>query len=386
MSRNGAKKSDCVKTRNHSLGTSRRSSAAAPKAAALSCQRRAKASELITSWNYEWQDNSFEELGENEYDNGAPMNVLKRTSLRRFYTEAGPRRDNIGRRRRTDASVVSQSLSETIFAWSSGDGNQQETGENNNHVRSGNHMDEGRRSPGACDLFSAADRQGLRRRGGRVGQAEGHLAGRPHPRQLPGKAHPGAETQRRTCRTRRAGDQARGQHHQAAEHLGLDPAAQGRDQGTAGQGLRHPGLSRGRQDRGRARHQGALRQGARQRCQPGAARGQLRPPRRRRRQAVRPQPPAQDGRLEAGLEVARGAHDGRRFLRLGSFDHRRDRDQRADRARRGRRQGHRAEGQAGAQSRRGHRRRRDEPQGATRFHRRSDRRPPSKRACCSRCI
>ncbi len=105
MSRNGAKKSDCVKTRNHSLGTSRRSSAAAPKAAALSCQRRAKASELITSWNYEWQDNSFEELGENEYDNGAPMNVLKRTSLRRFYTEAGPRRDNIGRRRRTDASV-----------------------------------------------------------------------------------------------------------------------------------------------------------------------------------------------------------------------------------------------------------------------------------------
>ena len=89
---------------------------------------------------------------------------------------------------------VSQSLSETIFAWSSGDGNQQETGENNNHVRSGNRMDEGRRSPGACDLFSAADRQGLRRRGGRVGQAEGHLAGRPHPRQLPGKAHPGAAT------------------------------------------------------------------------------------------------------------------------------------------------------------------------------------------------
>ncbi len=34
-------------------------------------------------------------------------------------------------------------------------------------------------------------------------------------------------------RARRAGDQARGQHHQAAEHLRLDPSAQGRDQGTA---------------------------------------------------------------------------------------------------------------------------------------------------------
>ena len=43
-------------------------------------------------------------------------------------------------------------------------------------------------------LFFAADRQGLRRRGRRVGQAEGHLARRPHPRHPPGKADPGAET------------------------------------------------------------------------------------------------------------------------------------------------------------------------------------------------
>ena len=35
-----------------------------------------KASELITGRNYEWQNNSFEELGESEYESGAPMNVF----------------------------------------------------------------------------------------------------------------------------------------------------------------------------------------------------------------------------------------------------------------------------------------------------------------------
>jgi hypothetical protein len=33
-----------------------------------------KASEVITSWNYEWQDNSFEELSENEYEINVPTN------------------------------------------------------------------------------------------------------------------------------------------------------------------------------------------------------------------------------------------------------------------------------------------------------------------------
>ena len=45
-------------------------------------------------------------------------------------------------------------------------------------------------------------------------------------------------------------------------------------------------------------HQVPLRQGVRQRRQPDLARGQFRPPRRRRRQAIRPQQSAQDGRLE----------------------------------------------------------------------------------------
>ena len=56
-----------------------------------------------------------------------------------------------------------------------------------------------------------------------------------------------------------ARDEARGQHHQAAQHLRLDPAAQGRDQGTARQGLRRSGLSGQRRDGRREGHQVSLR-------------------------------------------------------------------------------------------------------------------------------
>ena len=52
--------------------------------------------------------------------------------------------------------------------------------------------------------------------------------------------------------------EARGQHHQAAEHLRLDPAAQGRDQGTARQGLRCSGLSGQRHHGRREGHQVSL--------------------------------------------------------------------------------------------------------------------------------
>ena len=71
---------------------------------------------------------------------------------------------------------------------------------------------------------------------------------------------------------------------------------------------------------------------------PVLARRQFRPPRRRRRQAIRPQQPAQDGRLEQGLQIARGVHVGRRLLRLGNRDHGRLGDQRPHRAGRRRRQ------------------------------------------------
>ena len=203
---------------------------------------------------------------------------------------------------------------------------------------------------------------------------EGHLAGRSHPRQCPRQAPPGATDQRRTRRTRRAHAEARSQHHQAAQHLRLDPAAQGRDQGTARQGLRRSGLSGQPDDRSREGHQVPLRQGVRQRRQPGLARGQFRPPRRRRRQAIRPQESAQDGRLEQGLQIACGVHAGRRLLRLGNLDHPCDRDQCPHRVGRSRRQGHGAEGEDAASGRRDHRRGGDEPQGAARLLCRADRR------------
>ncbi len=41
----------------------------------------------------------------------------------------------------------------------------------------------------------------------------------------------------------RAGPDARGQHHQAAEHQRLGSAVEGRDQGIAESGVQNPGLS-----------------------------------------------------------------------------------------------------------------------------------------------
>ena len=54
----------------------------------------------------------------------------------------------------------------------------------------------------------------------------------------------GAADPRRPGRARRAGQDARGQHHQAAERQRVDPAAQGRHRRAAGQGLRPPRLPR----------------------------------------------------------------------------------------------------------------------------------------------
>ena len=87
------------------------------------------------------------------------------------------------------------------------------------------------------------------------------------------------QRRRRARRARRAGQDARGQHHQAAQRLRLHPAAQGRDQGAAGAGLRPPGLPGEPADRRGEGRRREVRQGQGLRGQPGAARGQLRPPR-----------------------------------------------------------------------------------------------------------
>ena len=111
----------------------------------------------------------------------------------------------------------------------------------------------------------------------------------------------------RPRRARRAGQDARGEHHQAAEHLGVDPAAQGRDRRAAGAGLRAAGLPGRPEDRRGAGRPRPLRQGQGQRRQPGAARGQLRPPRPRLGQELRQGPPAPHGRLDRRLEDERRA-------------------------------------------------------------------------------
>ena len=153
-----------------------------------------------------------------------------------------------------------------------------------------------------------------------------------------------------------------------------------------GKGYAVPDYPENPDDGRREGHQGALRQGVGQRRQSGAARRQFRPPRRRRRQAIRAQPSAQDGRVEQGLENARGAHDGRRFLSA-----------RKSRPRSLRRPtsasswsaaggtDHGAEGEDAASGRRDHRCGGDEPQGAARLLRRRRSRTRRRTACCSRC-
>ena len=124
-----------------------------------------------------------------------------------------------------------------------------------------------------------------------------HLARRAHHRDLPGAADRRAADRRRAGRTGRTRADARREHHQAAEHQGLDPAAQGRDRRAQAQGYDLPSYpdEPSTPERGRGAH--PLRHGARQCREPGAARGQLRPSRAEGGQGVREDAPAFDGRL-----------------------------------------------------------------------------------------
>ena len=138
---------------------------------------------------------------------------------------------------------------------------------------------------------------------------------------------------------------ARGEHHQAAQHQRVGAPAQGGDRGAPGQGLRHPRLSRRAGRRRAARDPQPLRQGQGQRGQPGAAPGQLRPPRPRLGQGVRAPAPALDGRVVLGLALARLDDERGRLPLDRALAHDRARRRGPDRARRLRRQRHRAQGE-----------------------------------------
>ena len=179
---------------------------------------------------------------------------------------------------------------------------------------------------------------------------------------------------------------ARGEHHQAAQHQRVGAAAQGGDRGAPGAGLRHPRLPRGSRRRRAARRARPLRQGQGQRGQPGAAPGQLRPSRARLGQGSTP--------ASTRTRWATWSPDSRSHVSTMS-----DGDFRS----------HRAVGDRGATGRcgsstsrrrlartvlkdvdhgpsgRGHRRRRDAPRGAAGVPRRADRGRQGAATSCSPC-
>ena len=119
-------------------------------------------------------------------------------------------------------------------------------------------------------------------------------------RSSPSSSPPGQRVERRPRGARRARQDARSEHHQAAEHQRLGAAAAGRDQGAAAAGLRRARLSRrSRAPTPRRTIKARYAKVLGSAVNPGAARRQLRPPRRGVRQAVREEAPALDGRAGA---------------------------------------------------------------------------------------
>ena len=106
------------------------------------------------------------------------------------------------------------------------------------------HLHPHRRSAGAGDVLAAADRRAFAGAAGvDVELRDISLAGR-IVSQFPEFVDRRAAGPRRPRRARRAGHDARGEHHQAAEHLGVDAPAEGGDRRAAVQGLRPARLPR----------------------------------------------------------------------------------------------------------------------------------------------
>ena len=138
---------------------------------------------------------------------------------------------------------------------------------------------------------------------------ERHLGGRPHPGRVPRVPDRRAAGARQPGRAGQADAAARRQHHQAAQHQRLGgPAGRPRSRSCRPRATRFPDYPGEPEDRRREGDPRALRQVHGQRREPGAARRQLRPPRAAGGEGLRPQEPAQHGRVEPGLAHARLAH------------------------------------------------------------------------------
>ena len=142
-----------------------------------------------------------------------------------------------------------------------------------------------------------------------------HLSSRTYPRQFSGQPDGRSATAGRPRRARRTRQDRGREHHQAAQHQRVDPAAEGCDQGTAAAGLWRAGLPRGSAERCREAGQGQVRESAGQRRQSGVARRQFRSSRRPVGEAVRKEASALDGCMEQGLQDARCEHVWQRLLR-----------------------------------------------------------------------
>ena len=183
-----------------------------------------------------------------------------------------------------------------------------------------------------------------------------------------------------------AGQDAGGQHHQAAQRLGLGPAAQGGDQGAAGAGLRPARLPREpatptRSSDVRARYDKVkgsavnpvLREGNSDRRAPASVKNYARAH------------PHRMGAWSRRLEDQRRDHGQRRLPLQREVGRPRRRRHAAHRARRRRRHRDRAQGVDPGAGRRGRRRHVHERRRAAPLPRRADRRGPRPTTCCSRC-
>ena len=220
------------------------------------------------------------------------------------------------------------------------------------------HLHPHRRGAGAGHPLAAADRPGLhrRRRRRRSSRATSRSPAASWPRS-PSALTADQRVSDDLAELGAARHPPRGQHHQAAEHLGVDPAAEGRHRGAAGaRATRSPTTPTSRAPTPKrdvkARYDKVkgsavnpvLREGNSDRRAPLSVKQYA---------AVAP---ALDGRVVARLEDPR-RHDGRRRLPLQrAVGHRRRADDAADRARRRRRHGHRAQGVDPGARRRGRRR------------------------------
>ena len=174
------------------------------------------------------------------------------------------------------------------------------------------HTDE---APAAGDLLVAADRPGVRRQGRCRRRDARHLAGRPDPGELPDRL---PEDQQVPDDLAELGELAKTPEANIIKLPNISasiPQLKAAIAELQQQGFDAPGLSGRPAGRRRQGRQGPLRQGQGQRGQPGAARGQFRPPRAGVGEELRAQAPALDGRSGRGLEDARRAHERRRLLR-----------------------------------------------------------------------